>query len=87
MSKPSMYIASVKRWFLGNSLPWDDKIEGKLLTLGVNCVEHLKECTQDEWNDLFSVKLVITRKVAARVVASLKREGESIPRSVRLNLE
>ena len=48
MSKPSIDIVSVKRWFLGLSLPWDDKIEGKLLTLRVNCVEHLKECTHDE---------------------------------------
>ena len=80
MSKPSMNIASVKRWFIGNSLPWDDKIEGKLLTLVVNCVEHLNECTQEEWNDLFALKLIITRRVAARVFASLKREGKLDPK-------
>ena len=70
-----MDIAAVEIWFLGHSLPWDDEIEGKLLGLGVNCVEHLKECTQEEWIEMFALQLVITRRVAARVFASLKSEG------------
>ena len=74
MSKFAMDIAAVERWFLGHSLPWDDEIEGKLLGLGVNCVEHLKECTQEEWIELFALQLVITRRVTARVFVSLKGE-------------
>ena len=65
MSKPAADISSVERWFLGQSLPWSIQVEDKLTTLGVTCVEHLKECTEEEWADLFEGKKVITKKVPA----------------------
>ena len=73
-------MSAVGRWFLGNSLPWSDEITSKLLALGVNCVEHLKECTEDEWMDLFRTEIPIMRRVAARVFAALKSEGGLDPK-------
>ena len=86
MSKPVMDISSVERWFLGNSLPWSNVIESKLVSLGVICVEHLKACTQDEWDGLFSSELVITKIVAARVFAPLKRDGVLDPKKCAAQL-
>ena len=74
MLKPVMDISSVERWLLGNSLPWSNAIESKLVSLGVIFVEHLKACTQDEWDGLFAFETVITKRVAARVFACLKRD-------------
>ena len=71
---------TVGRWFLGNSLPWSDEITSKLLALGVNCVEHLKECTEDEWMDLFRTETPIMTRVAAQVFATLKSEGGLDPK-------
>jgi hypothetical protein len=48
--------------------------------MGVNCVEHLKECTEEEWSDLFTLETPITRRVAARVYTALKSEGECDPK-------
>ena len=50
------------------------------MSLGAICVEHLKTCTKDEWDGLFSSELVITKIVAARVFASLKRGGVLDPK-------
>ena len=80
MSKQAADISAVGRWVLGNSLPWSDGIEAKLLTLGVTCVEHLKECTDKEWTNLFVLETTITRRVATRVFAALKKEGEFNPK-------
>ena len=62
MSKQVSDILSVGRWFLGNALPWSDEIASKLVNLGVSCVEHLKECTDEEWADLFASETAITRE-------------------------
>jgi len=80
VSKEQADMSAVGRWFLGNSLPWSDDISSKLLTLGVNCVEHLKECTEYEWTDLFRTETPIMRRVAARVFAALKSEGDLDPK-------
>ena len=80
MSKPAMDISSVERWFLGNSLPWSNAIESKLMSLGVICVEHLKACTQEECEGLFATETFITKRVAARVFACLTRDGVLDPK-------
>ena len=80
MSKPAADISSVERWFLGQSLPWSSEVEDKLTTLGVTCVEHLKECTEEEWADLFEGEKVITKRVLARVFAALNEEGSFNPK-------
>ena len=80
MSKQASDISAVGRWFLGNALPWSDGTAIKLGTLGVTCVEHLKECTDEEWSNLFAAETTITRRVAARVIAALKKEGEFDPK-------
>ena len=59
---------------------WSCHIELKLMTLGVSCVEHLKECTQEEWADLFADQAVITKRVMARVFSALKEEGPFDPK-------
>ena len=75
-------MSAVGRWFLGNSLPWSDEITPQLLALalGVNCVEHLKECTNDEWMDLFRTETPIMARVAAPVFDALKSEGDLDPK-------
>jgi hypothetical protein len=80
MSKHEASISAVGRWFLGNALPWSDGTATKLVTLGVTCVEHLKECTDEEWDNLFLEETVITRRVATRVFAGLKNDGELDPK-------
>ena len=50
------------------------------MTLDVTCVEHLKECTDEEWDNLFLEETVITRRVATRVFAGLKNDGELDPK-------
>ena len=50
------------------------------MTLGVSCVEHLKECTREEWADLFADQTVITKRVSARVFSTLKEEGPFDPK-------
>ena len=50
------------------------------MTLGVSCVEHLKECTREEWADLFADQTVITKRVSARVFSALKEEGPFDPK-------
>ena len=62
------------RLFFGNSLSWGSEIEAKLVTLGATCVEHLKECTNKEWANLFVTETTITRRLATRVFAALKKE-------------
>ena len=51
---------------MGNSLPWTDAIETELLSMGVSCIEHLKECRIDEWNELLLLccELLIIKRVA-----------------------
>ena len=73
-------ISDVGRWFLGNSMPWSDGIEAKLVTLGVACTKHLKECTDEERAHLFATKTTITRRVTTRVFAALKKEGDFDPK-------
>jgi len=80
MSKQAFDILVVGRWFLGNALPWSDGTASKLVTLGVTCVEHLKECTDEEWANLFAAEIIITHRVATRVFAGLKNEGELDPK-------
>jgi hypothetical protein len=80
MSKHEANISAVGQWFLGNALPWSDGTATKLVTLGVTCVEHLKECTDEEWDNLFLEETVITRRVATRVFAGLKNDGELDPK-------
>ena len=70
---------------MGNSLPWTDAIETQLLSMGVSCIEHLKECRIDEWNELFCCEPLIIKRVATRVFESFKLEGAFDPKSVRLN--
>ena len=86
MSKQASDISAVGRWFLGNALPWSNGTASKLVTLGVTCVEHLKECTHEEWSDLFAAETTITRRVAARVIAALKKEGELDPKKCAFQL-
>ena len=86
MSKQASDISAVGRWFLGNALPWSDGTESKLVTLGVTCVEHLKECTDEEWSNLFAAETTITRRVAKRVIAALKKEGELDPKKCAFQL-
>ena len=50
------------------------------MDLGVICVEHLKECTVEEWIDLFHTERPITKRVAARVFSALKKEGVIDPK-------
>ena len=77
MSKHEANISAVGRWFLGNALPWNNGTVTKPVTLGVTCVEHLKECMVEEWNNLFFEDTVITERVATRVFARLKNEEGS----------
>ena len=80
MSKATPDILSVGRWFMGNSLPWTEVIETKLLSMGVSCVEHLKECRNDEWHELFCRESIIVKRVSSRVFQSLKMEGAFDPK-------
>ena len=80
MSKEPADISYVGRWFLGNSLPWSDATALQRLAVGVNCVEHLKECTEEEWANLFTLETPITRRVASRGFTALKIEGECDPK-------
>jgi len=80
MSKATPDISSVGRWFMGNSLPWTEVIETKLLSMGVLCVEHLKECRNDEWHELFCLESIIVKRVSSRVFQSLKMEGAFDPK-------
>ena len=50
------------------------------MTLGVSCVEHLKECTHEEWADILASETVITKRVSARVFFALKEEGPFDPK-------
>ena len=86
MSKQASDISAVGRWFLGNALPWSDGTESKLVTLGVTCVEHLKECTDEEWANLFAADTIITQRVAARVIAGLKNKGKLDPKKCAFQL-
>ena len=65
---------------MGNSLPWTDAIETQLLSMGVSCIEHLKECRIDEWNELFCCEPLIIKRVATRVFESFKLEGAFDPK-------
>ena len=69
------------QWFLGNSLPWSDGIDAKLVTLGVTCVEHLNVCTAEEWANMFAIETAIIKRVAARVFAALEKEGGFDPKN------
>jgi len=80
MSKATPDISSVGRWFMGNSLPWTEVIETKLLSMGVLCVEHLKECRNDEWHKLFCCESIIAKRVSSRVFQSLKIERAFDPK-------
>ena len=57
------------------------------MTLGVSCVEHLKECMRVDWADLFAAETVITKRVSARVFAALKEEGFFDPKKCAHQLD
>ena len=54
----------------------------------VSCVEHLKECRIDEWNELFCSDHLIIKQVVTRVFQNFKLEREPlIRRSVHISWE
>ena len=68
-------IDAVKRQFLSHSLPWNSEIDLKLTTIGVRCVEELKELHPKEWDGLFADQTVISQRKAKRVFGKLLEEG------------
>ncbi|KAK1734491.1 hypothetical protein QTG54_014739 [Skeletonema marinoi] len=66
MSKPSP-IESVRCWFTGHGLPWNDDIESTLTEFGVERVEDLKFIRKNEWSDLFTSQSPILRRLATLV--------------------
>ena len=80
MSKATSDISSIGRWFMGNSLPWIEAIETKLISVGVSCVEHLKECRNDEWHEMFCRESNIVKRVSSRVFQLLKMEEAFDPK-------
>ena len=80
MSKLTPDILFVGRWFMGNFLPWTDAIETQLLAMDVSCIEHLKECRIDEWNELFCCAPMIIKRVATRVFQPFKLKGAFDPK-------
>eukprot|EP00985_Skeletonema_marinoi_P000098 scaffold25_cov69-Skeletonema_marinoi.AAC.12 len=66
MSKPSP-IESVRCWFTGHGLPWNDDIESTLIEFGVERVEDLKFIRKNEWSDLFTSQSPILRRLATLV--------------------
>ena len=67
MSKPSSPIESVRGWFTGHGLPWNDDIESTLTELGVERVEDLKFIRKNEWSNLFTSQSPILRRLATMV--------------------
>jgi hypothetical protein len=57
MLKQAANFFHVGRWFLGTALHWSNGIAATRVTLGVMCVEHLKECTDEEWSILLQGRL------------------------------
>lgn len=76
----------MERFFKNNGLDWSIEIEKELCRIGVECVEHIKLVSSDEWDSLFTNSSIVIKRLATKVYNDHLKGGEINPQKCAIEL-